>query len=131
LCKDWLHESPNVTVKQSGIEGAGWGLWAKRDLLARELCEPYYSQLKNSNSVSDAQSSIQFVHAGRGLIFDCTKTGSFARYANTLSAADRAKYPNLRFNCEIQDGSGYDWPALVNVVPVKAGEELFVSYPLQ
>jgi hypothetical protein len=120
-----------VYISTSTIEEAGLGLFAARDLHPNEMRLPFRATLVDANSVSWQKGQpVQLIHAGKGMVFNCAPTFSYARFANTLRPSDHTE--QRQFNCSmIEHPDPFQPPILTNDIFISKDTELFHRYPVE
>jgi hypothetical protein len=125
---------PAVFRARSSIPGAGEGLFANRELRIGELREPLRGEYKDENAQNrlfraQPEKPVTLMYGGKGIVLDYSTHESFARYANTITEADRQTNPHLHFNSEFRDlDAQEDCAYLVNTEVIPENHEIFVDY---
>lgn len=128
LAKFKKYNRDSVEIKTSIIEGAGLGLFAKKDIPKGTIIDAYYGRrigLKEYYEISDYRSAYimtindnEFIEAG--------EEKNFVSYIN--DACGLTRNTGIRNNCKFDlDQSGKEM-LLITTRNIKAGSELFCPY---
>jgi hypothetical protein len=120
-------EEDYLFVKESGISGAGKGLFTAIDIFKDEIISVFKGEV-----LSQKQSKIRalkkedryFMNLPNGLIFDTSLTECFAKFANDAEGFSITEYKNNAI-IRLDDSNKI---CLVAKRKIKSGEEIFCAY---
>ena len=121
----WQHAAAHYStkIKQSTIPNSGKGLFARRDLKPLEVIGPY------DGIVTEEEIEGDYVLQNDKRHIDARSTQScMARYANACNTANKKNKHCKGNNARFDKGPGGNVVLRVLGDPIKAGQEIFVSY---
>lgn len=120
----FFEDDPRVCLKESSIENAGLGLFARRNLREGEMFVYWGKILNRAEGKKIDKSLSDYVYQTEdGIYIDAKKSHNCpARWLNDGGISGHVD------NCEFLEGVHPKFPVIVTTRDVLRGEELFVSY---
>jgi hypothetical protein len=124
-----LAENDAVQVKMSKIRPARWGLYAKKDMKARQVVDEYKGQ-----ALSPEEYIEKYPARIKAPVYTIEKTGERDKVIGFVDAEDPARSSFARWsNSPLTANAHFDQTDdgkinMITLREVKAGEEIFVSY---
>lgn len=117
-----------VEIKESNIEGAGLGLFAKADIPRGTLIDCYYGKRLTAKEWGelDPEDTMYIMEINDNLYIDGNIEKNFISFCN--DARGLTRIPGVRNNCRFELTEDEQDMALYASRNIKAGEEIFVFY---
>ena len=122
-----LPEKEYLYVDDSGITGAGKGLFTRVDIFRGEKISVYKGEIilrKEFDRRTRSGNDQYFINLPDGRTLDCKNTVGFGKYANDRNG----NLNNKIMNNSVISLDDHDRPCIAAIRHIKGGSEIFVSY---